>query len=402
MTKKKENKPFKISLSLKRNSDSIINLVVFLLICFGSTMIVSTNVGQTTTNSMVVLNTFVRQIIYVGLSYLCMYLINRFFSLERYGMFKFIILPAAAFALGITQFFAESGGSKSWIRIGGFSIQPAEFVKPLVAVMIAYAVFSVKNRPKKLKNFKSLYGKTIAWIFVFLLEIFFQKDIGTLTIVFMISFVCLLTVDFPSIRKTTRNLKRLFFAGVMIILIFFCFTDIGTNIIAQTPFSHIATRFRNMKNPYDDVYQEGYQPANALYGIANSEIIGQGIGNSMRKYVYLTQADNDYIFAVMIEETGIFGLFILVILYGILFFKLFYYAFKTNNLAYKVILTGNATYLFMHFFLNVGGVTCLIPMTGVPLLFISSGGSALMAICIMIGISQNCISDIRNNELKKG
>ena len=104
-----------------------------------------------------------------------------------------------------------------------------------------------------------------------------------------------------------------------------------SQILKQTPFSHIATRVENFKDPYKDVYGNGYQPANSLYGIASSDIIGKGIGNSARKYGYLTQADNDYILAVLIEETGIFGLGLLVILYSILIGKLFYYAFKTNG-----------------------------------------------------------------------
>ena len=65
---------------------------------------------------------------------------------------------------------------------------------------------------------------------------------------------------------------------------------------------------KTQKNPYNDIYGEGYQPANSLYGIASSNIIGKGIGASARKYGYLTQADNDYILAVTIEETGVFGL----------------------------------------------------------------------------------------------
>lgn len=137
-------------------------------------------------------------------------------------------------------------------------------------------------------------------------------------------------------------------------------------ILKHTPFAHIAVRVENFKNPYNDVYGDGYQPANSLYGIASSNIVGKGIGNSARKYGYLTQADNDYILAVLIEETGIFGLFGLVILYGIIEFRLFYYAFKTSEDMYKIILGGAGVYLFMHFFLNAGGVASLIPLPEYP------------------------------------
>ena len=200
-------------------------------------------------------------------------------------------------------------------------------------------------------------------------------------------------------QRIQKNLKRLFTVSVLGVVVLFGITDIGTDIIAQTPFSHVATRIENAKNPYNDIYGEGYQPANSLYGIASSNIIGKGIGASARKYGYLTQADNDYILAVTIEETGVFGLGLIVLLYGVIIYRLFYYAFKTNETVYKIVLVGNVTYLFMHFFLNVGGVAALIPFTGVPLLFISSGGSSLMAICTAIGLSQQCISQIRVKEM---
>lgn len=184
-------------------------------------------------------------------------------------------------------------------------------------------------------------------------------------------------------------------------VVLFGFTNIGNEILKHTSFAHIAVRVENFKDPYNDVYGDGYQPANSLYGIASSNIVGKGIGNSARKYGYLTQADNDYILAVLIEETGIFGLFGLVILYGIIEFRLFYYAFKTSENMYKIILGGAGVYLFMHFFLNAGGVASLIPFTGVPLLFISSGGTSLISVMLTMGLAQNCICAIRRREMDR-
>ena len=136
--------------------------------------------------------------------------------------------------------------------------------------------------------------------------------------------------------------------------------------------------------------------------IGSGGLFGRGIGGSLRKYGYLTQADNDYILAVIIEETGIFGLGILSLLYGLLIYRFFYYAFKTNEFTYKTVLVGSSAYLFIHFVLNVGGVSGLIPSTGVPLLFISSGGSSLMAAFITIGLCQQCIfpNSVKGDEIE--
>ena len=103
----------------------------------------------------------------------------------------------------------------------------------------------------------------------------------------------------------------------------------------------------------------------------------------------------------LIEELGIGGFLCLVALYGLIEFRLFYYAFKTSEVMYKVVLGGTGVYLFMHFFLNAGGVACLIPFTGVPLLFISSGGTSLISIMLTMGLAQNCICSIRRKEMDR-
>ena len=105
--------------------------------------------------------------------------------------------------------------------------------------------------------------------------------------------------------------------------------------------------------------------------------------------------------AIIIEELGIFGLLFITVGYGIIIFRLFRYAFKTSFVPYKIILSGAAVYLGAHFMLNVGGVSALLPLTGVPLLFISNGGSALVSAFIMMGLCQHVIAKINTKELAK-
>ena len=405
----KEKKPsffkklvsFLKKIHLYKNSDSTINMVVFVLICFGSFMIISTDVGQTASDSTYVLKAFGKQILFVFVSYVAMFFANRIFTFKWFAPLQWLAIVGTCALLFSTQFFEEIGGSRAWIRFGSISIQPSEFAKPVMILLVASAVYLAKRHPHRLESWSSFYRTPLIAFLAILLLILIQKDTGTLVIIFMITYICVLIPDYPCTRGLKKFMKWAFFIGIISILVLFVFTDIGTEFLAQTPLSHIVTRIENCKNPYEDVYGDGYQPANALYGIANSNIFGRGIGGSARKFGYLSQADSDYIFAVIIEETGIFGLFGIVILYIILLARLFKYAFKTNEIEYKVVLVGNAAYLFLHFFINIGGVISLIPMTGVPLLFISSGGSSLMAICVMIGISQKCISAIRNNEMEE-
>lgn len=387
-------------LSLRKYSDVTINLSVFALILFGTFMIVSTNVGQTTSNSMVVVTTLIKQILFLVAAYVCMWLVNHVFSLRWFQKVEVLFVLGIGVFMAIPLAFSASGGSQAWIRLpGGITLQPSEFAKPLIIVLVANALYQAKQHKGMLKNPFTLFRFPIYGLIIIFVFLILQRDLGTLAIIVMIFFVCILIPDYPVLRNYQKNLKRLFTVGVLGVVLLFGVTNIGTEIMANTAFSHVATRIENAKNPYNDIYGDGYQPANSLYGIASSNIIGRGVGASARKYGYLTQADNDYILAVTIEETGIFGLGLIVFLYGVIIFRLFYYAFKTNETIYKVILVGTCTYLFMHFFLNVGGVAALIPFTGVPLLFISSGGSSLMAICVAMGLCQQCISQIRIKEI---
>ncbi len=381
-------------------SDRAINVAVFILLILGTLTIISTNVGKTTTYSASIVYTVIlKQCVFIVAGYFVMLVMNKVFRFNWYAPFEKFIIFVALVLLVLPFRYAEIGGSHAWIQIAGISLQPSEFAKPLIMIVAATCLYRAKKETKLLEKKGKLYQRL--WITYLLIAgiIFLQKDIGTLVIISFIFLACILIPKYPVLAKTQRILKIIVFLGIVAAVGLFGVTDIGTQILKHTPLSHIATRVENFKDPYTDVYGNGYQPANSLYGIASSNVFGKGIGNSARKYGYLTQADNDYILAVLIEETGIFGLGLLVILYSILIGKLFYYAFKTSEVMYKVILGGSATYIFMHFFLNAGGVASLIPFTGVPLLFISSGGTSLMSIMMTMGLCQNCISKIRKKEM---
>lgn len=386
-------------ISLRKYSDTSISLAVLVLILFGTFMIISTNVGQTTQNSTVVLTTLIKQCAFLVAAFGSMWFANHFFSFRWFSNLEIMfILGMGVFMITPLAFAAEKG-SQAWIRIGAITIQPSEFAKPFIIVLIANALYLAKKNKAMTKSWSALYRRPFFTLGLIIIIMFLQRDLGTLAIIVMIFFVCILIPDYPRIKRFQTWLKRIFTLGIVSVVVLFGITDIGVNVIRMTPFAHVATRIENAKNPYTDIYGEGYQPANSLYGIASSNVVGKGVGGSARKYGYLTQADNDYILAVTIEETGIFGLGLIVFLYGVIIYKLFFYAFKTKEVVYKIVLVGTSTYMFMHFFLNVGGVAALIPFTGVPLLFISSGGSSLIATCIAIGLCQQCISQIRIREI---
>lgn len=383
------------------SADKTITLCMLALMGFGTLMVLSTEVGKTTTSAMVMVSNCLKQVIYWFLAFACVFFMSKWFSFKRFRLIQPLGFVILFVAMLLPFAFSASGGSHAWIRLPlGFTIQPAEFLKPFMILMVASAVYRTKKKQSLAKEPKKMFRFSLIAMACFFVELIAQKDLGTLSILFVAYVMCIMVLDYPSLKKFQHWFIVLALVAIVAAILLFGVTDIGTQLIAKTPFSHVAVRIENMKNPFNDVYGDGYQPANSLYGIGSSNILGRGIGNSMRKYGYLTQAENDYILAVIIEETGIFGLGYIVFFYFVLIRRLFYFALQTSELTYKVTLVGIATYISMHFILNVGGVACLIPFTGVPLLFISNGGSSLFTVCLSIGLAQNCIRHIKNKEIE--
>lgn len=383
---------------MPKKFDFVIHFFILVLLLFGTLMIVSTTVGNASSVFSIVI-AFVKQAVFLVVSYTLMVLLANNFTMQRAQKWlipMFVILMIAMIA---TQFFPGVKGSKAWIRIPlGFTevtLQPSEFVKIFMVVVLAVYVEIYARR-----NYKWMTVMRIPIIFLisFTFMIFIQKDIGTLAVMTLMIGVCFLIPSHKNLRKPQKVLLILICAGVGFLL--FLMSEQGMEAVRwfgdKFPyFAHITTRFENAINPFLDPYVGGYQSINGLYGIARGGIKGVGFGESIQKYGYLTQSDNDYILSIVIEELGLFGLGIIIVGYGFIIQRLFYYAFRTKSEGYKIILIGTAMYIFAHFVLNVGGVGGLIPLTGVPLLFISSGGSSMMSIMSAIGISQAIIARIR-------
>ena len=387
-----------ITPKMPKKYDFAIHFTVLVLLLFGTLMIVSTTVGNASSVLSIII-AFVKQAVFLVVSYTLMVLLANNFTMQKAQKWLVPIFVGLMAAMIATQFFPDVYGSKAWIRIPlGFTqvtLQPSEFVKTFMVIVLAVYVEIYARR-----NYKWTTVMRIPIIFLlsFILMIFIQKDIGTLAVMLSMVGVCFLIPSHKNLRKPQKILLILICTGIGFLL--FLMSEPGMEVVRwfgeKFPyFAHITTRFENAINPFLDPYVGGYQPINGLYGIARGGLQGVGFGESIQKYGYLTQSDNDYILSIVIEELGVFGLGIIVAGYAIIIKRLFYYAFRTKSEGYKVILIGTAMYIFAHFVLNVGGVGGLIPLTGVPLLFISSGGSSMMSIMSAIGISQAIIARIR-------
>lgn len=384
----------------KYGSDPWITLTSFLLMVFGTVMVVSTNMGVSVGSTKSLIIVLIKQVVFmcaawgVGMNFvskLFNYRIARFWQIAL--LLLYFAALVATFVIGV-----DINGSRAWIQIGSlFTIQPSEFGKPLLIMCLALSAGSIHLLPKEKRKFSYVFRYPI--IMLCFSTVFvggLQKDFGSLAITMLIGLVGVLIPSYTSLEKWQRGF--VITVGMLFILfIVGCYlTDIFVDLFGNVGLMrHIAVRIENMKNPYLDIHGDGYQPANALYAIADGGLKGTGFGTSVRKYGFLTQSESDYILAIIIEELGIAGLSIVVVGYGIIFWRLIHWALRASKQEDKVLLCGVATYFVAHFIINVGGVSTLIPMTGVPLLLISAGGSALIAVNIALGMAQSRISAIR-------
>lgn len=221
-----------------------------------------------------------------------------------------------------------------------------------------------------------------------------QKDLGTAAIM---ALMFLFTLLIPANAKLRNFQIFLTLAFVSFIgLLWFSTTPGGINFIHSLPFpdkiKYMVDRFSFSANPFIDPTQSS-QIFNGLAAFVSGGLFGVGFGKGFLKYSFIFAAESDSILAIIVEELGvIFGFGPIVLFYGIIIYQLMRYTFKVDSEKDKIILVGTLAYVFVHFLFNVGGVTAIIPMTGVPLLLISAGGSSRMAFMIAIGLAQNVIA----------
>ena len=158
----------------------------------------------------------------------------------------------------------------------------------------------------------------------------------------------------------------------------------------------------NYKNPcdrYEDV--SGYQVCNGYIAIDNGGLEGVGIGNSIQKYMYLPASHTDFIFPIVVEEFGVIIAILVLIGYMVIIFLVFRVAKASKNLQNSMIAYGIGIYFMLHIFVNLGGVLGLIPLTGVPLPFLSYGGSFALSLSMALALIQRISIDNYNSQKRR-
>lgn len=262
----------------------------------------------------------------------------------------------------------EVNGSKRWIGIGGYSIQPSEFVKYLIPAFFIHRFLNFKGNIFTFRDFFRLVAIVAIPMFLILIE----PNNGTVGVITL----TLLTLF------TLMKIRFKFWALPLIVCI-------AIGAISAYNLGYVQARLKVYLNPELDIKGKGHQPHQAKIAAGSGKLLGKGPGNSMQKLSYLPEAQNDYIAAIYAEEFGFIGICFLIALYMTTAYLGFYIANHALDME-GFYLAASITFLIcFQAFLNLGVVSGLLPSTGLNLPLFSQGGSSLMANIMGLGLLLN-------------
>lgn len=325
----------------------------------------------------------VRQVVWLFLGIAAMIAVLIFLrNLDKVSEYKYTLM-VAGFVLLLSPMLpilgTENYGSRIWLSLGPFSFQPGELAKIMIVLFLAgylatnremLSVFTLRVGPFWLPDFRTLLPMLVMWV-ISLVIVVFEKDLGSALVVFFV-FVIMLYV---ASGKKSYAVVALGLAAVGAVAMW-------------SIFSHVQVRVDTWLDPFADSSGAGYQLCQAIFSMADGNLFGTGIGNGMCDTIPVVESD--YIFAAIAEETGLLGAAGVLLLYVCFAVRGIVTAARAKSDVSSFIAAGLTATIVLQAFIIVGGVTRLIPLTGLTLPFISQGGSSLLASFIAVGFLLRC------------
>lgn len=335
-------------------------------------------------------NMATNQVMWLFLGVVCMVLVLAFIkNLDKIANYKYTFM-IIGFALLLSPLIPGLGqeiyGSRIWLNIGGvFSFQPGEIAKIVIVLFLAgylaqnremLSVFTWRVGPLNLPDIRTLLPLILMWI-VALLIVVFEKDLGSALLFFFIFLIMLYVA--------TGKKFYLVVGGLLIAL--------GA-VAAWSLFSHVQDRVDIWLDPFADPSGKGYQLVQSIYSMADGDLFGVGIGRGMAGgldgFGRLPVVESDFIFTAISEETGLLGAAGILLLYLCFAIRGIVTAARAKSDVSSFIAVGLTSIIVLQAFIIVGGITRLIPLTGITLPFVSQGGSSLLAGFIIVGFLLRC------------
>ena len=372
----------------QRSYDFTLLFLTVFLSCFGLVMIYSssTYIAETTKGSAdyfvkrqglaIILGTIAMLFISVNFDYriflkplvkIQFHHISKFFPFRGVNLAGLFYLFAIALQVYTLFFGVERNGARRWISLGPLgTVQPSEITK--VAVIIAFANL-IYNAPKRLNRWTGFC--LAAFCMAPVIALIGKENMSTMLVIAGIIFI----MGFVASRK------KMYFIIIGVIAV--------AGAVAMILFGWRKSRWEIWRNLENTTIEGAFQIKQGLYAIASGGLFGTGLGESMQKLGFVPEAYNDMIFTVICEELGLVGATAVILLFFLIIFRIFRIAMNTRDLFGSLICTGVMTHIAIQVIMNVLVVTNSIPSTGIPLPFISYGGSSVIFLLMEMGIVLN-------------
>ncbi|MCS7233211.1 MAG: putative lipid II flippase FtsW [Synergistetes bacterium] len=311
---------------------------------------------------------FKKHLISIGIGLVALNLLIRMDYVKLFALSKPLMF-VSIFLLLITLFYGGEarGGAYRWIKIGwGFTFQPAELVKLSIVI---YTASFLTRKQEILNNFKEVLLPLLIITLVSAGLVLFQPDLGTAVVIVGVSIILWWVGGISTLR-------------ILIILVFL--VTLGVLFIWIEPYRRM--RILAFWDPWSSPHGYGYQIIQSLLAFGIGGIWGTGLGRGLQKFYYLPAPYTDFIFSVVGEELGLVGSFLVLTLYGLIGWTSFQIARKASITFGKLLGMGITFLMLLQAFINLGGVTNFIPCTGMPLPFLSYGGSSMLVNMSCVGI----------------
>ena len=347
----------------------ILGTTLFLVV-FGLVMVLSASSVESFAGGAGFFDRFTRQLLFAVIGVPLMLVASRMSvafwkKIARYALMLGLALQVLVFVPGLG---IDYGGNQNWISIAGFSLQPSEFLKLALAVWIGWML---ERNAAFLDDWKKALGPIILVSGLGIALVLGGSDLGTAGVMLAMVFGMML---FAGIK-----LRHLLVGGVVVVA--------GALLFASFSLSRVERITAWMEGCSVDDYQGVcWQPQHGLWALAAGGWFGRGLGNSDAKWSWLPHADNDFIFAIVGEELGLIGAIVVLAVFVVLALGFVRVIRGTEDTFVRVVTAGIMMWIVGQALINIAVVLGLLPVLGVPLPLISSGGSALVATLLAIGV----------------
>lgn len=379
-----QNKTKSVNKEKKRQVDFYLIIIILILLAFGIVMVLSASAPSALAETGNSYTYFISQLQYAALGLVIMWFVSRidYHLYIKFYKLIYVVSVLILFLVLIPGIGSSGGGATRWVDLKIVSFQPSELTK--VGLIVFFAGYLTEHKDE-LRTFRKGFVIPVVLLAIpVLIALFIQNHLSVGIVMSAITFVMMIVA----------GCRLLYFIAAGAIVGGLGGTALAVYLATagEQAAEELGFRFGrilNFMDPWQDATGLGWQTIQGLYAIGSGGVFGVGLGESKQKYLYVSEPQNDFIFAILAEELGFIGCVVAILLFALFIWRGILIAMKAKDMPGSLLATGITTLVMIQVALNIAVVTNSMPNTGISLPFFSAGGTALIILLAMCGILLN-------------